>query len=474
MMKNTTTTTLSLLVLTVVAFSTNVLSWPILVSRSYEKSKKPSTSFCAGLSFAGRREPHSRTASKVSPINVLYATRRADKSSATGETKEPKKANVTRKVDVRNNYGYPRFEAFLRCEIGLKNQTRIMRIAQRAPSLLAYSEPRLNETFNLFREAFDLSNEDLQKLIQKESKIFCNTNRNLEAKMEAMSSKMFNGNMSAVGIVVQKQPGILMSQVETTTMPKVEYLRNCVYDGDDDKVTQLLLACPRILTISLNRRIIARAEALRQSGYDPANFIKTWSGLTKKDFEVWYKEKTGQTLQQDWCVESENELPCTYEERVLRIAKVLSSELDMDENDALRMLERHPPLKQRSLDYVRKKIVYLIDLMNGSKGDVRDTILKFPRLLTASVETCIQPKVEFFRQIFTSAGEDSDVALLKFIKNETHVFATYSLKKRIIPRIEAIEAAGLNINSINIGYAMTVPSNQFPAWIARQKGKSFS
>ena len=68
--------------------------------------------------------------------------------------------------NIRKNPHYERFASFLASEIGLKNDTQVMKLALKSPDLLGYTAPRLNETANLLRSTLNLTNTDIQTVIR--------------------------------------------------------------------------------------------------------------------------------------------------------------------------------------------------------------------------------------------------------------------------------------------------------------------
>lgn len=374
------------------------------------------------------------------------------------------------KVDIQNTRNYDRLQDFLCSEIGLEDSWQLQKVVQRTPTIASYTNLRLNEAFNLFRDLFQCSDQDLQGLFIKECRIFLYTKDTMESKIANISETFFGGNMTAVKIMLTKQPSILTVNFENNLLPKVEYLREKVFQGNETALVDTVLQCPRILTLSLNRTIIPRTEALRMCGHDPSQWIKSYTGLSLNKFRQWFERKTGEALPQDM-FPAEDEKPqerYTFDERMQICVQVLSTELDMDRKEAIRLLEKCPAIKQCSVSNLQGILSYLLVLFGGSKGDVRSLVSRHPKLLAHSLKR-LKAHVALLTQTWFPHHDDdvTDAAVLSLLNR----LLPYSMLKNaeiMESRMHAMFSAGLDIAKVD-PRSIAASNEQFEDWLAMQE-----
>jgi hypothetical protein len=172
-----------------------------------------------------------------------------------------------------------------------------------------------------------------------------------------------------------------------------------------EDLKRAVLSEPKILSLSLSKRIKPRMELLIERGCDPADIISV-AWLSKRKAEEF-------CLQRYFC-----------------------REFDLSQKQLDRLLRKALTSKQ-SWSSLQQKVEYLLpNAFGGSRTKLKDAILKNPSILNQSINQTIKPRVEMLRILESAGFHVTEHASLLSMRNseftnELLLQKSWSLKRKV-------------------------------------------
>lgn len=192
-------------------------------------------------------------------------------------------------------------------------------------------------------------------------------------------------------------------QLDRGVMSAWQYLSSQLHSMEDLK--RAVLSEPKILSLSLSKRIKPRMELLIERGCDPADIISV-AWLSKRKAEEF-------CLQRYFC-----------------------REFDLSQKQLDRLLRKALTSKQ-SWSSLQQKVEYLLpNAFGGSRTKLKDAILKNPSILNQSINQTIKPRVEMLRILESAGFHVTEHASLLSMRNseftnELLLQKSWSLKRKV-------------------------------------------
>lgn len=134
----------------------------------------------------------------------------------------------------------------------------------------------------------------------------------------------------------------------------------------------------------------------------------------------------------------------------------LTTLLSNKRQDAIHMVASNPTILWLRPELIESKLDFLQQALELDKQELHFVVTSFPQVLGLSVETNLQPKLEYLKQHLTMDQ------LKEFVAYQPSLLA-YSLENRIRPRIELLVE-----NDIAFGYSplylMSLTNVRFQKW----------
>ena len=161
------------------------------------------------------------------------------------------------------------------------------------------------------------------------------------------------------------------TQLGSDTMSTIKYLTTQLVSMGDLK--RVILSEPKILSLSLSKRIKPRMELLLERGCDPTDIISI--------------ALSSQRQAEGFC------LQCYFRR-----------EFELSQKQVDRLLSEFLTDKQSRRSSLQQKVEYLLpNAFGGSRKKLKEAILKNPSILKQSIDQTIKPRVEVL-QLLESAG----------------------------------------------------------------------
>merc|ERR1712194_760900 len=119
----------------------------------------------------------------------------------------------------------------------------------------------------------------------------------------------------------------------------------------------------------------------------------------------------------------------------------LQQRLDVDDVTVSKMIRRLPSILGMNIDAMEPKINWLQQRLNLGDAAASKVIQKLPSLLCSNVDANIKPTLDFYVDVI---GDEKQA--LDMVTHDPLLFS-YSLEKRLKPRLQEARAAGITIDS---------------------------
>ena len=294
-----------------------------------------------------------------------------------------------------------------------------------------------------------------------------------EAKMEKLSRNLYNIVTLEVGVlderadwlterlgltknemkkIAQSRPSLLRSRPHENLAPKLDYLQTRLL-LDDASLRKIILACPRVLDYSIKDNVEPKLDWLQQRldlddtavgkmiQRNPAllsysvedNIEPKLEWLQQRlDLDEAKVSKMIQRLPAFFCYSVEDNLEPKLEWSRQR--------LGLKDAAAAEILRRCHSIFSQSVENMEPKLEWLQQRLDLDDAALSNMIQQFPTFFNCNVDTNLKPTLDFY---IDALGEKQALAL---VVDRPSLFS-YSLEKRLKPRLEDAREAGIVIDS---------------------------
>jgi mTERF domain-containing protein len=248
--------------------------------------------------------------------------------------------------------------------------------------------------------------------------------------------------------IVLRHPRILLYSVDQNLIPKLVFFCLITLRMETFQVSRLLKAYPEFLGYNLDRHILPISRYFLQDlDYSTPEFTKIL--LT-------YPRLVTNSLT-----------------KIKHVVGYLRFEQDLSASQVRRVLYQAPQILGLNTDVsLRGKVRFLRESLHlETDDDWKRVVSGMPNLLLLSIDKNLQPKISYLLGAF-----DGNTDVLRAAVVRLPTLLGYSLDKRIIPRMEAIQKAGIDEpGCITVGIPMK--EERFQQWLegrARREEKAMA
>jgi hypothetical protein len=356
-------------------------------------------------------------------------------------------------------------------------------IIERQPSVLQLSaDKNLAPTLLFLLRSLDLGRDDLRRLIVGCPAILTYSRDNLRTKLRFFQHILQFSKAECRQIFV-KEPTILRAGVRTGLFPRMRFLLRDVQLSPDD-LKSIVLRHPRILLYSLDQNLIPKLVffcliTLRMETFQVSRLLKAYPEFLGYNLDRHILPISRYFLQDlDYSTPEFTKILLTYPRlvtnsltKIKHVVGYLRFEQDLSAAQVRRVLYQAPQILGLNTDVsLRGKVRFLRESLHLEQDDDWKRVLSgMPNLLLLSIDRNLQPKISYLLGAF-----DGNTDVLRAAVVRLPTLLGYSLDKRIIPRMEAIQKAGIDEpGCITVGIPMK--EERFQQWLegrARREEKA--
>ena len=261
-----------------------------------------------------------------------------------------------------------RYKSYLIEELGL-NHSQVQTLLDKAPTNLAESESALQ--VQLLRNALNLTSEQVVKIFRNNPSVFRYNMEDLIARKVAfLRDKVFDGDEEATRTAIVRDPKVLIRSIETMQC-KIQYF-HLLLNGHVEGVRRIIRTCPQVLGFSI-------------------------------------------------------------------------------------------------VDKVQPTMTFLTDqVFDGDLTRCRQFVVKQPSIWNKSIEKNLKPKVDYLQRVVFCGDQES---FMESILRNPAILATYSLENRIRPRVEVMLEAGLEPATYVASTPLVLTDDKFELWLTNKVAK---
>ena len=295
-------------------------------------------------------------------------------------------------------------------KVGRIRQDRLLQMIERHPLLLAsaLTSTQLVSIQAFLMESLGLTEEQWNRLRRK-AKVSTWRRANVRRIIRLLLGCM---DKDQVAKVILAQPKLFSYNMERLNEPITYFSEELGITRDE--IRRMILIWPVILTLNVETNLRPTVLFLRSLGSE------AWDGWRR--MIIRYPQLLTHSV-----------------ERVLqpKLKFLQTTLLELNTYDSVRRVVAYfPPIFWLSQEILLHKVEYLKRKLDLSPEEIRGVVLTFPQVLGLSVDQNLEPTIDFYRTCMT------EKQLKDFFLYQPSLLA-YSLEKRIKPRIEILQATGI-------------------------------
>jgi len=327
--------------------------------------------------------------------------------------------------------------------------------SSRSPLLVALTSTDVTtKTYNMryLTEVLGISDSKMEKLSRSQWNILTLEIGVLEKRVHWLTKRL-KLRTTEMKKIAQRLPNLLQQQPETTFAPKLDFLQTRLL-LDDASLRKLILAAPEVLKCSIGDNLEPKLDWLqRRLHLDDAAVVKM---IRRLPTIFYYSVEGNLEPKLEWLHQRLNLDGAAVGKMVQRLPSLLSfsvddnmkpkvgwlqQRLDLDDAAIGKMIQQCPFIFSTTADTIETKLNWLQWRLHLDDAALSAMIQRLPRILSCNVDTNIKPTLNFY---IDALGNEREVFVL--VTSYPDLFS-YSLEKRLKPRLRDAKDAGIVIDS---------------------------
>ena len=297
------------------------------------------------------------------------------------------------------------------------NKKELNKVVSRSPELLGFRVETIDSKLEWFQRRLNVSDQKVKRLVTADPRILqLDIDGNIKPKLNWLEVRL-EMDTKQLAALLDKNPRILCYSVEHNLSPKLQWLES---------------------RLDLDTAAALREVVLRAQGF------LTLSVDTLEEKFRWFELKIGC----ETAIKRIRRYPSILMFSIQNNDSKLSwfkKRLQLNDEEAGKLL-KHVPLLKLSIEHnVEPKLNYLQSRLALNDEQLGRMACSLPSILSCHIENNIDPTFEFYTDLL---GEKEGTRL---ISNDPR-FLSYSLEKRLKPRLAEASSLGMIVDKTSIEY----------------------
>jgi mTERF domain-containing protein len=284
-------------------------------------------------------------------------------------------------------------------------------ITLKFPRLFSYSLFKIKHVIGYLRYELELDPRQAKRVVFQAPQVLGLGESSLKEKLSFLKIRL-NLTVDELGLVLSKMPTLVCLAVETSLVPKLEYLENSLlaeHPTANHSLKEIILKQPTVLGYSLNGRLRPRMEQLMEAGISPSK-ITVGISMPEDRFQLWLSSSQSKRLTAS----------LTPLESLRQVLNFTDDHLDLIDS-VISSVSWTVPSLESWIQYLKAEI-------GVSTDELKNTILSYPHLLDSSS----RPKLKYRLRMLRSIG--SVLAHLNTIAWSDSEFDTWILQQQVVAK----------------------------------------
>ena len=361
----------------------------------------------------------------------------------------------------------------LRQTMNLSNED-IQTLLERQPTILHLSaDQNLAPTILFLQRALDLSKADLRSIVVPFPCVLCYSIKHLKSKLNFFQ-RLLGFSQDECRKLLVGEPKLLTASVTTGLLPHLRFFTSDL-DIPVDKLRTIIQKNPRLLLYSIEDNLVPKlifylTMNLRVDPKQMLRLLTKYPQLLDYNLNDHILPITAYLMQEiEYSPTEVRQILLSFPRimtwslrKIKHVVGYLRFELGLEAAQVKRVLYQAPQvIGLNTEDNLKKKVAFLQDTFSLTRNELRRVIAGMPTLLICSIENNLQPKADYLGTVFEN-DQDLHNAILTL-----PALLGYSLNKRIKPRMERLLEIGGHPKGITIGVPMK--DEAFDQWLERRQ-----
>ena len=314
---------------------------------------------------------------------------------------------------------------YLRYELELDSR-QSKRVLFQAPQVVGLGESNVKEKLDLLRYRLDLTTEEMVRM----NIIYLVVNVGISLILVYSLNAVITYHIITQSSVFSKMPTLVCLGINTSLVPKLEYLSDMLNDESRPKnhlLKEAIILQPILLGYSLTNRIQPRMQRMIAEGISPEK-ITVGISMSESKFEQWLQSTKARTASR-----------LVISKYNSTLAGALYDVLNFDEEELNSIMDSVVEINDWTVPLFKSWIADLELYLKISCEEMKNTLLSYPQLLERSFQRKLKHRMQQInlegvsaREIVTLITMDDDDA---YLANITLI----SLRSQYLEMIEALQ-----------------------------------
>lgn len=263
-------------------------------------------------------------------------------------------------------------------------------ITLKFPRLFSYSLFKIKHVIGFLRYELELDPRQVKRVFFQAPQVLGLGESSLKEKLNFLRNRL-NLTTEELGLVLSKMPTLVCLGIESSLVPKLEYLEKTLLDErpqGNQLLREIILKQPTILGYSLHGRLQPRMEQLLKARIPPS---KITVGITMSEirFHKWLSSS-----------QSKRMVHALSTHQNFAASKALHRVLNFNEEE-LNWITAELPSANWTVPSLESWTKYLNAELNISINDLKSAVLSYPQLLDSSSRPRLRRRLKMLRSVGT-------------------------------------------------------------------------